>query len=62
MSISWDRVMVEFDEMKEFDQFEVATENANEFLLYPGQFEASKLGFATWKPSGTHNQFTSSFA
>ena len=30
-------------------RFEVATENANEFLLYPGVDEAPKHGFEVWK-------------
>jgi hypothetical protein len=30
-------------------RFEVATENAGEFLLYPGQIEAAKHGFEIWK-------------
>ena len=31
-------------------RFEVATENADEFLFYPGQTEAAEYGFETWKP------------
>lgn len=30
-------------------KFEVAIENANEFLLYPSPAEATKYGFETWK-------------
>jgi predicted O-methyltransferase YrrM len=31
-------------------QFEVATKNGEEFLFYPGEPEAAKLGFRTWSP------------
>jgi predicted O-methyltransferase YrrM len=30
-------------------RFEVATENAEEFLFYPAQIDAAKLGFEIWK-------------
>ena len=32
------------------EAIEVATENADEFLFYPGQTEAAEYGFETWKP------------
>jgi predicted O-methyltransferase YrrM len=32
-------------------KFEVATDNANEFLLYPGPAEAADYGFEIWKAS-----------
>ena len=32
-------------------RFEVATENAEEFLVYPGPIEAAAHGFETWKPN-----------
>lgn len=32
-------------------RFEVATENADEFLLYPAQIEVAEHGFETWKSS-----------
>ena len=31
-------------------RFEVATENAQQFLFYPGQVEAAEHGFETWQP------------
>lgn len=32
-------------------RFEIATENADEFLFYPRPGEATKHGFITWKPN-----------
>jgi predicted O-methyltransferase YrrM len=58
-TISWTRTEIEGDDSKRrlahrtHDgppvQFEVATENAEKFLLYPGQVEAARHGFEIWK-------------
>ena len=59
-TISWTRTEMEGDDSKlrllphrTHDgppiRFEVATENAEEFLLYPGQVEAARHGFEVWK-------------
>ena len=34
-------------------RFDSATENADEFLLYPGPTEAARYGFEAWKPKAT---------
>jgi predicted O-methyltransferase YrrM len=62
-TISWKRTEIKGDDSKlrlahrTHDgppiRFEVATENADEFLLYPSQIEAAKHGFETWKPNPT---------
>ena len=58
-TISWKRTEIEGDDSRlgldhrghtgPPERFEVATENASEFLLYPGAIEAAKHGFETWK-------------
>jgi predicted O-methyltransferase YrrM len=58
-TISWTRTEIAGDDSKlrlphrTHDgppiRFEVATENAEEFLLYPGQIDAAKHGFQIWK-------------
>jgi predicted O-methyltransferase YrrM len=60
-TISWKRTEIEGDDSRlplthrTHDgppvRFEVATENADEFLLYPAQIEAAEHGFETWKQS-----------
>jgi predicted O-methyltransferase YrrM len=60
-TISWKRTEIEGDDSRRplthrtHDgppvRFEVATENADEFLLYPAQIEAAEHGFETWKQS-----------
>lgn len=60
-TISWKRTEIEGDDSRlgldhrghtgPPERFEVATENASEFLLYPGALEAAKHGFETWKQS-----------
>ncbi len=60
-TISWKRAGIEGDDSRlglthrthegPPIRFEIATENAEEFLLYPGPVEAAKHGFETWKPN-----------
>jgi predicted O-methyltransferase YrrM len=60
-TISWKRTEIEGDDSKlrlthrthsgPPKRFEVATENAEEFLFYPGPIEAAKHGFETWTPN-----------
>jgi predicted O-methyltransferase YrrM len=59
-TISWKRTEIEGDDSKlklthrthsgPPKRFEVATENAEEFLFYPGPIEAAEHGFETWTP------------
>jgi predicted O-methyltransferase YrrM len=58
-TISWKRTDIEGDDSRlglthrTHDgppmRFEIATENAEEFLVYPSQIEAAEHGFETWK-------------
>jgi predicted O-methyltransferase YrrM len=60
-TISWRRTKIEGDDSRlgiahrghpgPPKSFEVATENAGEFILYPGKIEAAKHGFEIWKPN-----------
>jgi hypothetical protein len=60
-TISWKRTEIEGDDSRlgldhrdhsgPPKRFEVATENASEFLLYPGAIEAAEHGFEIWKES-----------